>query len=190
MTPSTVCSRIDDPYFDWLCGKVWITPLRYQYVELARTLHSIKWRNDGIEMDENRASDGLGLRDEYITRHDDRPFRTFNYGPCTMLELLVALAKRMSFIMSNEHEPHLIAKYFWAIITNLGLERCSDENWLAINGEFRVEEAMNRVLDRTYDSNGSGGLFPLQKIRADQRHMEIWYQMQCWLTEHSENLLE
>ena len=186
MTHTTVCSRIEDPYFDWLCGKVWITPYKYRYIEMARILYSIKWRNDGIEMDENRANDGLSLRDEYLKKHDGPAI----YGPCNMFEVLVALAKRMSFIMSNEHEPHLIAKYFWAIITNLGLERCSDDNWISVNGEFRVEEAMNRVLDRTYDANGSGGLFPLQRIRADQRHMEIWYQMQCWLTEHAENLLE
>ena len=179
----------NDPYFNWLCGRVGITPYRNRYLEMAKCLYSIKWRDGPVELDRNRAMDGLNLRSDYIQGHPENA-NGMNRGQCTMLEFLIALAKRMNFLMSSEHEEHKTAKYFWIMISNLGLDRCNDDNWYAVNGEFRVEEAMTRLLDRTYDADGKGGLFPLQFITADQRTMEIWYQMQCWLTENADNLLD
>ena len=47
-----------------------------------------------------------------------------------------------------------------------------------------MDEAVQRVLDRTYDANGNGGLFPTRTVMVDQRGMDIWMQMQAWLNEH------
>lgn len=185
----TTISGTIDPYFDWLCSRAKITPLGHRYFEMAKTMHGMRWRHGEIKTDDNRANDGLMLRVEYMEKFGPKGSST-DRGQCTMFEFLVAIAKRMNFIMGDEHDSHRTALYFWALIKNLGLEKCSDENWYSCEGEFRVIDAMNRILDRTYNADGSGGLFPLRWIEADQRKLEIWYQMQCWLTENAENLLE
>lgn len=106
-----------------------------------------------------------------------------------MLELLVGLARRMGFLIGNENDPSGTAQCFWQMIGNLGLRPLTDENWIARHGEFRVEDAVHRILDRTYEPTGEGGLFPIPEyIHAhggDARNMEIWYQMQIWMGLHS-----
>lgn len=94
--------------------------------------------------------------------------------------------------MGSDENPHRTAHYFWVMMENLGIKELSDDRWEYRHGEFRVEDAVNRVLDRTYDRNGNGGLFPIYILRPedDVRNMEIWYQMQLWLNEHSEISLD
>ena len=179
----------DDPYFNWLCVRVKITPLKKRYFEMARTMHSIRFQPIIFETDENRANDGLQLRVEYMQKYGVKG-SAGDRGRCTMLELLIALSKRMSFLMGTESDPHQTAKYFWKMIENLGLEKYDDENWYSLNGEFHVLDAMDRIIRYNCDADGKGGLFPLKWIGGDQRKREIWYQMQNWLNENAENLLE
>lgn len=177
-----------DPYFNWLCVRAKITPLKRHYFEMARCMHNVRYRNYIYETDENRANDGLQLRVEYIQKYGALGSSS-DRGRCTMLEFMVGLAKRISFLMGTEHDPHLTATYFWKMIENLGLLKYDDEHWVECNGEFHVLEAMDRIINYSYEPDGSGGLFPLKYVQGDQRKREIWYQMQNWVTENAENLL-
>lgn len=153
-------------------------------MEMMRHLHELIFKPTARnEMDENRAMDGLQLRVQYMERYGEGGSST-NRGPCTMLEFLVGLAKRMSFLMGEENQPSKTQEYFWHLIKNLRLIKYDDERYSELNGEFFVDEAVQRVLDRTYDANGNGGLFPTRTVMADQRSMDIWMQMQAWLNEH------
>jgi hypothetical protein len=100
-----------------------------------------------------------------------------------MLEFLIGLAGRMAFIMGEEGNPLHTGYYFWQMIENLRLGKLSDDRFDELNGSFFTQEAVDRVLYRTYDRNGRGGLFPLKNPEKDQRGVEIWYQMQEWLLE-------
>ena len=120
-----------------------------------------------------------------MQRHGEYGSAT-NRSGCTMLELLVAIARRMSFLMCGNSSNHRTNYYFMVLLRNLKIEKCTDENWYAINGEFFCEDAVWRVVDRQYDRNGNGGLFPLRHPMEDQRSVEIWYQMHAWLGENSE----
>ena len=170
----------NDPYFDWLC----IMINNRGYMKLARSLHEIKFRAK-LPADQNRGMDGMHLRVDFMERHGAFGTAT-NRGPCTMLEFLIGIAKHMSFLMHGNVNDHRTAYYFWVLIRNLGLDRCRDDNWDKINGDFYVEDAVDRVLNRQYDQNGKGGLFPLKHTMQDQRSVEIWYQMHAWLGENSE----
>lgn len=103
-----------------------------------------------------------------------------------MLEFFVALSKRMSFLMNGNTQFHHTEYYFWVIMRNLGLNKLTDDRWEYLNGDFFVEEAVWRVLNRQYEVDGSGGMFPLRNATCDQRAVEIWYQMQSWLNENCE----
>lgn len=82
-------------YHEWLISLV-DTPdedFRYNYVKLMDFLDIVeyKWNN---QKDENRAIDGINLRDEYSDIYGDYGFR--DGMPCTVLECLVALFVRYS----------------------------------------------------------------------------------------------
>ena len=173
-----------DPYFDWLC----IMINNRNYTELVRYLHQTEFRAR-LPADQNRGMDGMHLRVDFMERHGAFGSAT-NRGPCTMLEFLIGVAKHMSFLMHGNESDHRTAYYFWVLIRNLGLDKCTDENWHAVNGEFYADDAIDRVLNRQYDRNGKGGLFPLKHSTQDQRKVEIWYQMHAWLGENSEICLD
>lgn len=154
------------------------------YFELARALHMYEFRAK-LPADKNRGMDGMQLRVEFMQRHGEYGSAT-NRGGCTILELLVAIARRMSFLMHGNSSDHRTAYYFWVLIRNLGLEKLTDENWYSSSGDFFVEDAVWRITDRQYDRNGKGGLFPLKHPMEDQRGVEIWYQMHAWLGENSD----
>lgn len=169
-----------DPYFDWLC----ITINNRNYMELARALHNAEFRAM-IPADQNRGMDGMQLRVNFMERHGAFG-SSVNRGPCTMLEFLIGVAKHMSFLMYGNRSDHRTAYYFWVLIRNLRLDKLNDDNWYSLNGDFYVEDAVNRIVNRQYDRNGNGGLFPLKRSMQDQRRVEIWYQMHAWLGENSE----
>lgn len=174
-----------DPYFDWLCRKVGMGSEK-RYFELGAALHAMAFRpGSRIETDKNRAQDGMELRVEFMNRYG-RHGSALNRGPCSMLEFLVGLARKMSFIMCEDGSgtDDKTGYYFWKLIRNLRLLKLDDERYEALNGDFFVQEAVDRVLLRTYDEDGDGGLFPLRRPCGDQRNVEIWYQMQYWLGEN------
>lgn len=175
-----------DPYFDWLCILIGIDErtTNRNYGMLARTLHSMEFRAK-LPADTNRGMDGMQLRVEFLELHG--PFgSSTNRGPCTMLEFFIGLARRMSFLMSGNAGRHRTEYYFWRLMDNLRLSKLTDDKWYYLNGEFFTEDAIWRVLNRQFERDGSGGIFPLKKSMQDQRTVEFWYQMQAWIGENCE----
>lgn len=178
--------RTGDPYFNWLCMKIGVNsnnPNR-NYGNMVAMLHGINYI-PLLDRDENRASDGIQLRVDFMNAHG--PFgSSTNRGPCTMLEFLIALAMKMNFLMGEEDNRHRTEWYFWRMIRHLGLRKFTDDYWFTCNGELHVEDAIDRILSRNYMPNGDGGLFPLMNPPQDQRTTETWIQMHNWLHEHSD----
>ena len=174
-----------DPYFDWLCILIGVNknfPKR-NYTSLVSALHGMNFQPK-LAMDQNRGADGLQLRVEFMNEHGPWGSAT-NRGPCTALEFLVALGKRMSFLTYGEGNHGQTAYYFWKMMDNLGLSKLTDDRWDIANGDFFVEDAVWRINQREYAADGKGGIFPLRNPHGDQRKTEIWYQMNAWLLENS-----
>jgi hypothetical protein len=51
--------------------------------------------------------------------------------------------------------------------------------------EDKIEETLDRVIWRTYNFNGRGGIFPLRRPRQDQRDVELWYQLNAYIIERA-----
>jgi hypothetical protein len=135
-----------------------------------------------IPNDDNRIADGLALRDEFL---DDCNFDEVDSGwmglGCSMLEMLIALSRRLSFLI--EREPR---DCFWLLVEHLeGLTDYSDKQYKN-NPDMAlyVDTTLDRIIWRTYHYSGSGGLFPLRDPDRDQRTTEIWTQMSAWVLEH------
>jgi hypothetical protein len=99
--------------------------------------------------------------------------------------MLIALADRMDFVLST---PSIRAsrreKWFWLFIDNLNLDKYDYD----FPDVFEKKNANNakimKLLERHYDDNGKGGIFPLRHPMADQRRIEIWYQMMAYISEN------
>ena len=172
--------RIRREYFEWLCNLASVERSGYTYYFLFNDLHLIDFFTK-IERDNNRVEDGLQLRKEFGCED-------ILTGPCSVLEMIIALARRMDGIMyDNEIGPEP-DYWFWRMMENLGLDRYFDcEEYISEDKNSEIQNIICTLLERRYSWNGRGGLFPLKDngYLKDQRKVEIWYQMQSYLVEEN-----
>jgi len=171
----------DELYFNWLYRQVAVVDDRDRsrtHWKLLRKLFTKEfiWI---VPNDDNRREDGRNLRHEFL--EDERIRQVdeawFNIR-CSMLELLIGLARRLSF--QAEGEPQ---SWFWKLLENLELEQYNDHS---LFHEEWIDQILDRVIWRRYQPNGVGGLFPLeQPVERDQRDVELWYQMNSYLLERA-----
>lgn len=174
---------LQQDYFHWLCEMVHIDQEERSYWLIAKDLHN-RIFTPIIERDENRAMDGLELRDQFLENEWYSRGGEFENDECTVLEMLVALAQRMDFEMNNADDDYdRTAYWFWEMIDNLGLTDFDDESYIDLDGQTYVDKIIDDFVERNYDYNGAGGIFPLRYCDRDQRNVEIWYQMSAYLYE-------
>lgn len=172
-------ATLDDLYLAWLYQHYadvnHRNPAR-SFWKLTKQLHAMPfvWT---VANDDNRAVDGVELRDEFI---EECGVEDIEIGwlqrPCSFLEMLVALARRVSY--NSLGTP---ADWFGKFIQNLELN-FSDKHYDA-RAEQLVKQAVVRINHRHYAWNGEGGLFPLERAQRDQREVELWYQASAYLLE-------
>lgn len=161
---------LENLYFNWLCAKVMrvknSTP-SLTYWNLLKALHKTEfvWLLSG---DDNRAEDGVELRRRFLIAGDIPDDLDWRGQPCSLLEMLIAFSSRAEF---QSDEPAI--QWFWEFIENLGLSECNDASGFHPDD---VNEVLDRLIWRTYDYSGRGGLFPMHHPKHDQTKVEIWYQ--------------
>lgn len=171
---------INADYFEWLyegmCGDRYSKNVSYR--KLLERLHNINFRYT-IPNDRNRANDGKNLRYSFAVAEgcEDNPEMITEYleGPCSVFEMMVALAQRCESVMDDPKIGDRTGQWFWGMIANLGLNGMTDNRY----DEQYVNDVISRFLDREYKSNGKGGLFTIRNCEYDLRDVEIWYQL-CW----------
>ena len=178
-------------YFEWLKDLVGADQQIRSYDILLLVLHHKQFRSY-VDHDENRAFDGLELRDEFL--EESRIGHCDWNGvdpdlPCSVLEMMIALARRMDFETSDPYEDELsglndkTAYWFWEMIENLGLTEVDDDAYSEKWAKAYVDSVIDALVERRYTYSGEGGLFPLDYPEEDQRDIEIWYQMSAYLAE-------
>jgi len=171
---------LDDLYLEWLyrqVGSVRFKNPNRTYWSLFRLLYSKEfiWL---IPNDDNRVEDGRALRYEFLDEEDiDYRDREWLNLSCSMLEMLIALSRRLSF--EAEGEPRA---WFWHLLHNLELDHYNDfEIQQDAECETEIHEILDTVIWRIYERDGHGGLFPLRRSATDQTEVEIWYQLAAYL---------
>ena len=168
---------------------------RKMCVELFRNRFFIT--RSAPKRDIDREKDGLELRTEWSNRvhkldnviqneyPGDDLDTEFHSIPCTMLEMIIGISKRMGEQLMDEDGEDKTAQYFWEIIGNLGLDCWDDDNFgwetgLASKNTGKICEILCK---RQYNPDGtSGGMFPMPGVLGiNQKKMEIWYQMQEYI---------
>lgn len=173
---------LDESYFVWLYRQVASVRLKNP----ARTYWSLLrhlFRKEYVWLvpnDDNRVEDGRDLRYEFFETDGIEPDPEWLGIGCSMLEMLIGLSRRLAFEAEGES-----AGWFWQLIENLDLRQYNDNNYDDRDKELflKIDETIDQVIWRTYDFNGTGGLFPLTDPQEDQRDIELWYQMSRYLLE-------
>lgn len=167
-------------YYFWLCELV---RGDVNYSNLMRTLHAkpFFW---SVPNDDNRAFEGKELRCKFC--HDCNIYYDYSQYDmaASMLELIIGLAYRCESIMSDQADSHEMRWWFWKILSNVRLELYDDDMWKETNADSVVDAKLNKIIERGYERNGNGGLFPLKRNKKDQRKVELWYQLNAYLVEN------
>lgn len=172
-------AKIEREYFEWLYDLV--SKGRYarenSYHKLLAYLHSVEFTYT-IFKDSNRAEDGVGLRYRFAYYHESpATVESMLVGPCSILEMMVALAIRIEETMDDPSIGDRTGQWFWKMIVNLGLGSMYDRRF----DEEYVEQIIDIFLNRDYDPDGKGGLFRVRNCKYDMRNEEIWNQASWFL---------
>lgn len=173
-------NQVENKYFEWLYDYVCKGRVNkhISYKKLFMLLHDIEF-TFYVRNDVNRARDGVDLRYRFAMITDDERVMDILDGPCTVLEMIVALAIRCeATIMDDTRYGDRTSQWFWNMLSNLGIGYMTDDN-------FDREIAIKKIYDfieRRYDPDGKGGLFYIEGCKDDLRDVEIWSQL-CWYLE-------
>lgn len=173
----------DSEYFCWLANQV----AHKRAVErdcglLLYELYSTEFKAV-LSDDNHRISDVAELRESFEEEigycYSDIPD-----VPCTVLELLVSLSCRILNILGDYYGS--AGNWFWVLLDNL----LGDSTYFSNvnlsekpNVRHELQDILKRFVDRKYNFDGTGGIFPLKAPKKDQKKVEIWYQMQSFLNE-------
>ena len=161
---------IEETYFNWLCAQVLrvnVPTPSLTFSHLLQLLHRTEF-TWSVAGDDNRAEDGLELRYSFLTESHVFPDSVWSSLSCSLFEMLLAFSYRAEF------ETNMLARdWFWIFMTNLGLSEANDASYTS---DADILNVLNCFVWRTYRKNGSGGLFPMNHTRHDQRRLELWYQ--------------
>ena len=174
-----------DAYYEWLCD---IINLQYDtYDILICELYNIPFRWV-IDLDANRAEDGVILRGYFHNPDGTTALDTFANKPCSVLEMLIALAQKMDYILADDGRGDRTRIWFWEMITNLGLDKYYDAEFKEPFGNDmgRIKEIHNicdKWMYRDFTYRGFGSPFPLISPYRDQREQQIIDQMNDYILE-------
>lgn len=172
--------QIQNEYFDWLYDYVCKGRAHkdISYRKLFIFLHDVEFTYL-IDMDSNRAYDGICLRRRFARTKNENDYRIILDildGPCSVLEMMIALSIRCEEeIMDDPRYGDRVKQWFWNMLKTLGLSMMTDD---IFDREY-AEKVVSKFLNRHYTYDGQGGLFYIPECKEDLRKFEIWTQL-CW----------
>ena len=165
-------------YYNYLVRLV-RTPESKRYTLLLEHL----WRKEYYSIlpnDQNRAKDGLFLRREVNEGQD--------FGPCRVLEMFIALSRRMEFQLYGTDYDKTYKDLFWELVNNLDLIKFDNLEADKDAMYLEIDHILTNWIERRYSPDGHGGVFPLKNWQKssgiEQTEVEIWYQMMLYLSEN------
>lgn len=174
-------SVIRQDYFEWLVNIVGDDECLddNSYRKLLTYLHKVEFKYR-IRKDMSRAKDGIDLRHRFAQEYQRagiEDIESYLTGPCSVLEMMIALSFRCEEIMNDPVLGDRTSQWFWKMIINLGLGPMTD-------GMFDIDivkDIVDIFLTRKYEPDGRGGLFTVRKAPRDLRRVEIWTIMMWYL---------
>lgn len=186
--------KIISEYFDWLISLINNPPNGKKYSKMLKCLHKNHFKVINI-FDKNRQNDAMDLRKVYFNSIYYKIYALSKcpetilldekfINLCTFLELLICISKRMEFEMTSDSDmDYSMNRWFWELISNIGFDKYSDDDWDKYDSEKEIIKRINIINNREYEQNGNGGLFPIHTPPYRMRNIDLWYQMMKYLQE-------
>ena len=140
---------LDELYLKWLYAQV--ASVRFKnpartYWSLFRHMYTKQfvWL---VPNDDNRVEDGRELRYEFFKDQDLEPDYEWIGLECSIFEMMIALSRRLAFEGGGKARD-----WFWHLLENLDLSKCSDVN----SNIGDVEYVLEALVWRTYEPDGRG----------------------------------
>lgn len=173
--------EIKSEYFEWLYKKsMGAAIFGVQYYKLFTLLHSIEFKAV-MKEDEARSNDGISLRAAYAydTGQDYSTISEYLDDPCSVLEMMLALAIKEEDIMNDPRKGDRTKQWLWMQIGSMGIG--GNPDYLEEKfPESEIREKVSRMINREYSPDGDGGLFKFYNPpEEDLTKIDIWKQM-CW----------
>lgn len=177
-------SDMVNEYYDWLLDFI---RNELNYTKLLDILFSreFTWL---IYLDENRAEDGLELRNRFsaLFEYPEDFYKGYLSDNCTVLEMLIALANRCETdIMYDPDKGDQTGYWFWLMINNLNLDIYTDEQFDK-NSKKEINKILDIFLNREYKIDGTGNIFVIKNRKISVPTTEIWYQLNYYIDENFE----
>lgn len=175
--------EVKNAYFSWLVSRVGMDDMHWC---LLRRLHQKKfyWL-ESVPRDYNREKDGTEQRILFAAENEwsETEIMDILSEPCSVLEMLVALAARIEQdIMYDPEEGDRTGDWFKLMLKNLELIDMNDTDYY----QPYVDQVLERVMSRRYKRNSKGSIFPVKRTMGkDWRTIEIWMQMQLYFNENA-----
>ena len=168
-------------YYDWLCEIINVKENLYDI--LIHELYSIDflWK---LPLDSDRNYDGLILRDEYYSYQSEPN----DNKRCSVLEVLIALSRKMDYILDDDDRGDRTRIWFWEMIDNLDLMKFTDDRICDMFGSgWATTNEIHKIIDiwmnRNFEYNGKGSPFPLDNPLEDQRNLDLIRQLNAYILE-------
>lgn len=189
---------VNQEYFTWLISQI-SDPDEEEKEEGYSGLYAILHRSfffPMLEMDWNRNEEALGLITEWVEgtgRTEDETldamntiFRSRGSGFCTMMELMVVLARRMEYELLGTESEKSAGECFEEMVRNSGMAEFTNDviQEDPQRTEDDVLDILKTIIIRRFGWDGEGGLFPLRMPRSDQRKEELLNQMNNYIAEN------
>jgi hypothetical protein len=175
-------------YYIWLLDKIRIRehPENRMMCEYLFD-YPFKW---SVDNDVNRAKDGMLLREQFEeeTGYPISEYKEVGLNvPCSVLEMLIGLAQAIEDnVMYDPDFGNRLHMWFWIMVDNVGLTKATDDE-IEFGSRFGVpymDYILDNWLERRFEFDGTGSIFPLKLAENDQRSVELWYQCLAYLGEN------
>lgn len=173
-------------YKRWLYDRVEFGDSTEVYSGLLQLLFDTNFRYI-LDMDSNRAVDGQQLRWLFS---EDTGYCSYEEidilmgSECRVLEMLIGMASKVANeVIGETYKGDRTPDWFWRFIRNLGLDSCYGE-YLPIEFRAGAVKKLNIWMDRKFDYDGFGSIFPLKNPPGDEREVDIMYQMYAYVHEN------
>ena len=175
-----LCLDLKQSYFeylvDYICDK---RHKRSSYLPVLDLLHGIPFVVV-VEMDDQRMSDGLYLRERYLQKIDKYDqLDIFEEDKASVLEVLIGIAQRLEFQVGDGMIGDHTAEKFWELLANLDIEKYDSRRYFPLE----IKEKVRNWMLRKYDFYGNGSIFPVKRCEKDMRELQIWDQMSVYVME-------
>lgn len=174
-------SELKHLYFEWMRRLVCDRNHHNSYEQLLEHLFERRYYYENQQLnDANRAEDGIDLRYQFAYEEHfeyQRVACELDIFDCSMLEMMVALARRCEDYEWDPRQGDRTGYWFWLMVCSLGLDKMDDSHY----DSSKVDAILYQFFSNDYTCDGMGGLFYIPGTKMDLRKEEIWNQMTLYL---------